>query len=271
MSESLPYNDVRKKACTGGCCSVSNQDKTADENVVDPFNLLKRIRSGVKEISEGMETSPQEITFLWIEVSDKGIAQAEDSSGDSVKLTLDDWLNVVDEAAAYGVNWLVLTMRTSLSSFPEVVDIAQWAQTTHGMMVGLHTSASSFTQDELGSIQELDRQLLTVFVKQDSLDAFAPLVAEGVNVAVADPQEYGKRPNCQGPSRMIFVSAEGELYTCGLVKGNREYHLGSVFEDTFLNILRDPELPHALPAQIHRVASGCDGCPALIANYQQGS
>lgn len=267
MADEISYNKPRRRKCGGTCSCVSSKEETSLDTSLDPFVLLKRVRSGLKGVNECAETSANEISFLWVDVSPKGIAQPDDAPAGARSLGLDEWLNVVDEAAGYGVNWLCLTMRTALTSFPDVLRVAQWAQDAHGMMVGLHMSASQMSPEEVDLLRALSFDKLTLYVKQNFLGGFQALVEEGLRVTVADPQSYGNRPNCQGPSRMIYVNAQGDLYTCGLVEGNRTYRLGSVFENTFVNILRDPGLPHALPADIHIVDEGCDGCPALIANF----
>jgi MoaA/NifB/PqqE/SkfB family radical SAM enzyme len=233
----------------------------------DPFFLLKRIRKGIKDCNQVTKVSAGDVSFLWIDVSSKGIAQPDDACCSAQRLSLEDWLNVVDEAAAFGVRWLILTVRTSLTAFPDVCKIGRWAQETHGISVGLHTNSPGLTAEEVNVIKQMDLSHLVLYVKREYIEKFSHLEQEDIKVAVADPQTYGNRPNCQGPAKMIFINPEGVLYTCGLVEGNSDFRLGTIFEGSFSRILRDPQLPHKLPSEIHRVSLGCDGCPSLIANF----
>jgi radical SAM protein with 4Fe4S-binding SPASM domain len=244
-----------------------NVSKVSDD--FDPFFLLKRIRKGIKDCNEVTKVSSTDLSFLWIDVSSKGIAQPDDACPCAKHLSLEEWLNVVDEAAAYGVKWLILTVRTSLTAFPDVCNIGRWAQEAHGISVGLHTHSSSLTQEEIDSVKQMDLSHLTLYVKREFLDGFKNAAQEGIKVAVADPQTYGNRPKCQGPTKMIFINPEGVLYTCGLVEGNQDFRLGTIFEGSFSRILRDPQLPHKVPSEIHRVSMGCDGCPSLVVNFRE--
>ncbi|HPO14802.1 MAG TPA: hypothetical protein PLI09_15275 [Candidatus Hydrogenedentes bacterium] len=218
------------------------------------------------ELSE--EQSAQ-IAFLWMDVSKEGIARQENAPAPARVLTLDDWLNVIDEAAGYGVNWLILTLRTSPSRHPDIWKIAQWAQEAHGMRLGIHIAVDNLTDDEVDSFSRLDGTKITLYVKQDLHERLAPLESMGIKIGLADPQTYGERPNCNGPARMIFTDPEGVLYTCGLVQGNQTFRLGTIFEKTFKEILQDPNLPHAVPKTMHHVSEGCDGCPSLIVNFTE--
>lgn len=174
---------------------------------------------------------------------------------------------MVDEAAAFGANWLVITLTTSLSAYPDILTVCQWAQDTHDMLVGLHTTAEAFTDDEASCLAQLDPTKTRLFVKRDALEAFVSVAASGIKVSAADPQPYGDHPHCRGAERLVFVAPDGNLYTCGLVEGNPNYRLGTIFENRFDQMLRDPSLPHDVAENIHRVSQGCDGCPSLIANF----
>ena len=64
---------------------------------------------------------------------------------------------------------------------------------------------------------------------------------------------------------MVFVNPDGVLYTCGLVDGLDDFHLGDIFDGTFSGIMKDPELPHEVSDQdrFFKAQHACDGCPAL--------
>ena len=252
--------DVKAKSGT----SKNNAALCSD---ADPFALPKRIRKRIRECTKTTDESKQDIVYLWIHVSSKWIAQAEDAATLESPLLLEDWLNVLDEAAAYGANWLVITIHTPFSQFPDIWEIARWAQETHGMRVGLHTDEEAFKEEEIAAIKTLNQEKTRIFVRRDAMSRLKHLEAEGIRLAPADPQPYGHKPDCRGAAKMIFVDSRGVLYTCGLVEGNRDYRLGTIHEGTFDKILHDPSLPHTVPEKIHRISKGCDGCPSLIANF----
>jgi radical SAM protein with 4Fe4S-binding SPASM domain len=249
-------------------------EKPSAENVEsvqldpDPFALAKKLRSRIRHCAESLHETPSEVHYLWLHVSTEGISQPGDRSAKQKNPpSLEDWLNVVDEAAALGVNWLVISMQTAFSAFPDIWTICQWAQETYGISVGLHTTASALDAEDLESLKLLDPAKTRLFVKRDVMDSIAPVEALGIKVSACDPQTYGNTPNCQGAAKMVFVNPDGVLYTCGLVEGHTEYRLGTIYEKTFENIVHDPALPHKVKEEIHRVSEGCDGCPSLIANY----
>lgn len=239
------------------------------EQDADPFQVMRRIRKGIKSAAELSEEQSAQVTFLWMDVSKKGIARREDAPDPLSVLTLDDWLNVIDEAAGYGVNWLILTLRTSPSRYPDIWKIAQWAREAHGMRLGIHVAVDSLTAAEVDSFAQLDGAGVTLYIKRDLHEHLSALESKGVRICFADPQTYGERPNCNGPARMIFADPEGVLYTCGLVEGNQAFRLGTIFEKTFKEILQDPNLPHAVPKTMHHVSEGCDGCPSLLVNFTE--
>jgi len=247
--------------------SGTSRKKTALCSEADPFALPKRIRKRIRECTKKTDETKEDICYLWIHVSKAGIAQLEDAGTTEPPLSLEDWLNVLDEAAAYGANWLVITIHAPFSQFPDIWEIARWAQETHSMRVGLHTNQATFGQEEIKAIKTLHPEKTRLFVRRDIMPSLKHLEAEGIRLAPADPQPYGHKPDCQGPAKMIFVDARGVLYTCGLVEGNENFRLGTIHESTFDKILHDPDLPHTVPEKIHRVSKGCDGCPSLIANF----
>ncbi len=229
----------------------------------DPFVLAKSVQKRIQDSSTQASENRCDITYLWIHVSKEGIGGKTDAK----RLTIEQWLNVIDEAAALGVTWLVVTINTHFESYPEVWDICKWAQDTYSMQVGLHTFCTDLNQMEIDQIKQLEPEKTRLFIKKKAEKVAQRLTSEGIRFTAADPQPYGERPNCQGPTKMVFVDAAGVLYTCGLVEGQKEYRLGEIHEGTFDTLLHNPHLPHCVEEHLHRVAQGCDGCPSLIANY----
>lgn len=242
--------------------------KAVSVTVDDAFDVPRYIRKRLKECAEMADKMTREVTYLWIHVSEEGIAQPQRGEAPAkYPPALEEWLNVVDEAASVGVNWLMVTLNVALDAFPDLMEICKWAQDTYQMKVGLHTFASGLTPDEIELLKGLNLDLTRLFVRKDAVEGFRALEEQGIKIRVADPQPYGEKPNCQGASRLVFVDGHGVLYTCGLVEGNREYRLGSIHERSFDEVLADPNLPHAIEAPLHAVSRKCDGCPSLIANF----
>jgi len=247
-------------------CSV--EDETPVTLEPNPFDLARIIQQRVRESAAREAARSRDIIYLWIHVSSEGIAQPQGGRTDNMAPpTLDDWLNVVDEASGLGANWIVVTTHDSFSDYPEVWEICSWAQTAHEMKVGLHTNNDTLTESEIAGIQELDPDRTRLFVKRQHLEKMRALEARGIKIGIADPQPYGGVPQCQGARKLIFVDWDGVIYTCGLVEQNREYRLGDIREGTFDAIVRNPELPHRVHEKIRLVCEGCDGCPSLIANF----
>jgi len=177
------------------------------------------------------------------------------------------WLNAIDEAASVGVLWLVVSVKSSLSDRPEIWPVCEWAQQTHGMTVGLHVETGALSPEEIDRLKELEAGKTRLFVQHENLDALRHLEEHGIQVCAADVAANEPGRPCQKPGKMVFVNAEGRLYTCGMVQGNEAYCMGSMFEGTFNEILHDPSLPHSVPPGEQDDPHGCDGCPPLLARF----
>lgn len=226
-----------------------------------PRSILKKIR----ECSKIVESTPKDISYLWIKIS-QGTGDTTHRQHDW-KLNLEDWLNVIDEAVSAGANWLVLTVQVPINEMEEIIEICQWAQKTYNIKVGLFLCREDISPDEINILSQLDKNLTQIFVKKKSFEQFKKIKDMGFFLGIADPQEYGDKPNCEGASKLLYVDSEGSIYTCGLVAGKRNYKLGNVYERKFKEIVTDPTLPHSVDEKIHKVNEGCDGCPSLLAKY----
>ena len=232
------------------------------------FALPKDFKNALSNCRTQAESgAAKDVSYLWIAVSKDSFGNAGQESRGAAALSVEDWLNVVDESASLGVNWVVLTLTTKLSHFSEIWTICQWAQDTHGMMVGIHLAVDEVTDADTQHLLSLNPEKLRLLVRSESLEKLAFLKDKGVTLWTANPQPDGVKPNCQGPSRMIYVNAEGNLYTCGLVEGKSDYLMGSVLHDRLKLVMKSPRVRHCVEEDLHRVTPGCDGCPALIANY----
>jgi radical SAM protein with 4Fe4S-binding SPASM domain len=232
------------------------------------FALPKNFKNALTDCrTQAEQGTAKDVTYLWIAVSGQGVGSTGTERSEVAKLNLEDWMNVVDESASLGANWLVLTLTTKLSQFSEIWEICRWAQDTHGMMVGIHLGVDEVTPEDTKHLLSLNLSKFRLLVRNESIEKLAFLEKQGVVLWTANPQPDGVKPNCQGPARMIYVNAEGNLYTCGLVDGKKDYLMGSVLHDRLKHVMKSPSVRHCVEEDLHRVTSGCDGCPALIANY----
>ena len=232
-----------------------------------PQQFKRKIRKCAREIEKHKE--PQ-VAFLWACVSDAGSKPGVKSSKKTKhSLTKQEWLTVVDEAASLGANWLVLSFTIPFAEHEDIWDVCNWAQEVHGMMVGLHAKAPKLTRKDVNKVKQLNLKKTRVLSRKNALSRLKLKEDEQKELIIwtANPQEDGERPNCQGPTRMIFINAQGMLYTCGLVEGDDTYHMGHVFDKKLKSVMSDPDMPHHVHEEIHYVTPECDGCPALIANY----
>lgn len=229
----------------------------------DPFDLARKLRSCLRDASESRAGTG--IKYLWLFVSKDGIGNSE--STPSRKLSVEQWLNVVDEAAAMGAERLVISAQSDLSAHPEVWEIAHWAQDVHGMMVGLHVFDNPISDSVIGHISRLDMGNFRLFVSSPDYPQAETLEKRGVKVRVATPAAEHPERRCEMPQSMIYVNPNGELYTCGMVDGRQNYRLGSIVDGIFSKIVQDPGLPHAVEPEHQTVSRGCEGCPPLLSKF----
>lgn len=226
------------------------------------FLLGRRIRRGLLECSGATETGAGgDVAYLWIQL------RSDDSSA---SFTRDHCLNIIDEAASLGVNWLVVSLGDAPAR-QHVPDLCRWANDTHEMVVCLHTPDGQLLPDERDLLRELPADSSFLLAEPRHGDVFADLEAAGVHVGLATPAESADHSPCEYPNRMIFVDAQGRLYTCGLVAGESDFFLGSVFDGSLDEIMHNPRLPHSVHATPAPAAhQSCSGCPPLVAKYLCG-
>jgi radical SAM protein with 4Fe4S-binding SPASM domain len=229
------------------------------------FELPERIREEIGRCSKTSHSSSKDIAYLWVHVT--GRATEGGCHGGTPSLSLQDWLNVVDEAASLGVNWLVISVGSKLADFPDVWQVCDWAQSVHGMTVGIHCAENSLSDEDVEAIQQLEGSLTRLLVPKRDVEKLRYLEETGILVREANPRPGEQQTPCEKPTRMVFVNPQGHLYTCGLVEGMEEYHLGNVFNGTLDAILHNASLPHAISDQVPRNGHGCDGCPPIMADF----
>lgn len=245
----------------------SHDGEVVKEPPLVSFDLPKRIKKRLAECSETSAQGPaDDVKYLWVHVTSSNSEKKSEHSAPA-GLRLEDWLNVVDEAASIGVTWFVISIDTDLSDFPDVWKVAEWAQNVYGITVGIHAVKTGLTKDDVKAIKRLDGNKTRLLVAKQDLKKYSHLEESGIRIREADPRPGEQQTPCEKPNRMVFVNPLGHLYTCGLVEGNEDYRLGHVFNGTLDAILHNNNLPHAVSEQIPREGHGCDGCPPIMARF----
>ncbi|MBI1317924.1 MAG: hypothetical protein GC168_03110 [Candidatus Hydrogenedens sp.] len=230
----------------------------------DPFAPARNLRTALRE---GASKLPGDrVRYLWLLVSQSGIELGECAKV-SARPTVEQWLNVIDEAASIGVGRLVISAQTELSEHAEVWELCRWAQDAHGMSVGVHIFSCQLSENDLEELKSLAPEKTVLFVSDSNYACMQHLESDGVRVCVAQRMPEKPQHPCGMPSEMVFVNPRGELYTCGMVEGAQSYRLGSIFEGFLSKICCDPNLPHAVPVDSQDENRGCEGCPPLLARY----
>ena len=235
-------------------------EHSSEADPLEFFLLGRRIRQGLAKCTQAAEARAEgDVFYLWL--------QTEPVEG-SPALTPDQWLNIVDEAASLGVNWLVVTLGPLSGERHEVADLCRWAHSTHNMVVCLHARDGQLSADERRLLLELPTESTFLLVDPTSTGEFSDLASEGIHVCSANPA-----PNstdgvpCEYPHRMIFVDSRGRLYTCGMVSGEHDFFLGSVLDGSLDAIIHNPQLPHSVSASDPEAHTRCSGCPPLVAKH----
>ncbi|HNZ47853.1 MAG TPA: hypothetical protein PLZ53_00630 [Candidatus Hydrogenedentes bacterium] len=233
------------------------------------FGTARGLIQRMRECSqEAYIKSDEQVVYLWACVTRTGFCNhSKDTDHPIAPLTLEDWLNVVDESATLGANWLILTVGDPLHLCPDVWELSRWAQESYGMTVGLHPKNGGLCAEDLEAIKQLDINNTRLLLREEWTDARKLAENEGIIVWTANPQPPGERPHCKGGTRMIFVNEHGILYTCGVVEGNSNYHLGHVLDKRLKQVVTDPKRPRWVEKSLHVVSENCDGCPARMAVF----
>lgn len=251
--------------------STENLDPEEEAASSELFDLVHRVRAGLRACTQTPSPDQSAAKYLWVHFDalpsgSSGAAGSETASPP----TLEQWLNVVDEAASLGVQWIVLSLDPEKVAFSDIIRVCEWAQQTHGMTIGLHTEHAEVILRERDTLQALDPEKTQILAKAKTVEELRASGQIPFALLVADPQPYGEKPECEGPTQLLFVNSCGRVYTCGLVEDKPEYALGTIFSRTFSELLSDPELPHRVQPHQHIVGDGCDGCPSLLASLLGG-
>lgn len=237
------------------------ESKYPDPNESQPlefFLLARRIHRGITQCASGCEALVRsDVCYLWLQLGTDSLPST---------LHVDQYLNIIDEAASLGVNWLVITLGEATCR-KDIRTLCNWAQDTHGMVVCLHAPSGELAPAERELLGMLNADSTFLLVEPEHAAHFGDMEAAGVRIALAKPAGQKDGAPCTFPNKMIFVDPEGRLYTCGLVAGEADFFLGSVFESSMDEIMHNPKLPHVISTAEPTSERNCSGCPPLVAKY----
>lgn len=248
----------------------------SDEN---PFRLPQSIVRTLKKFAKAFGgREPETVKYLWIHVADDVFVPQQYRNGNGSEregrdLSTEEWLNVIDEAASLGAESLIVSVGAPLSERPEVWTICQWAQATHGMVVGVYVCDAGIGEEDVRQLCRLDKEKTRLFVDSDCLDRLRYVDEQyGVQLCIADGLMPGEPAiACRLPETMTCVGSRGTLYTCGLVLGNERFRLGDVNRKRLDGVMADESLPHNIPeGAAPDMPRRCNACPPLMEQRMRG-
>lgn len=241
------------------------KNKNLDDH---PFSISKNVSERLKScVSQRSKCCAENgtVEYLWLYLdSEPGRISTKDD--ERPQLSVDEWLNVVDEASSLGVRWLILCVGGTLAEHPEAGRICQWAQSIHDMRVGLYFgSAPLGARDQEQLEAYFDPQNTYVLAQSAPQDISAALEELGFVFWETESAVDVSHASCDIPEHMICVGPRGTLYTCGLVLGDERFSLGNVHEQELHQVVGNESLPHVVPGDVRCFEDGCEHCPPLIA------
>ena len=208
-------------------------------------------------------TLPSSIHYIWLHVTREGITSSHSTSQPST-LSLSDWLNIVDESATLGAQWMIIHVNTCLKSYSDVWRICSWAQEVHGIRVGLHLNHECMDAAGLAPIRGLDRDETFVVVDSSALEAMEFLRTEGYSVCESNIGTDDRKLPCSHTQSIVCVGADGVMFCCGMVVGDESYHLGDVISDSVQNGMANHSSLQPIGEHNDRPGHSCNGCPPFM-------
>lgn len=240
----------------------------------DPFELPKRIARGTgecREVAAAAKVSPTTVRYIWIHLTEHGLVKSYERPEADAEMDLEGWLNVIDESASLGAEWMMVDVGASFSKAPYIWRVCQWAQEVHGLRVGLHLESTCLSEDDLEQLTHLEPAKTFVLADKDDLDALWFLRASGVQLCEANVTLDERAQRCTKPEEIACVGPDGHLFSCGLVLGDKEFALGDSRDRHLSEVMKDDTLPHAIPDTTVYPVRGCDACPPVIAGRALGA
>jgi len=237
-----------------------------------PFDLPRRITEGINACRKNLdgERAPASVRYIWIYLTDQGLRHGHYETGCDCQLSLDDWLNIIDESAALGAEWVMMYVGASLSQSPHVWQMCDWAQQTHGLNVGLHITCNCLSEDDIEHLTQLEAERTYLVCDSSTGQSLRPLKERGLHVCESDLHLREKMSRCTKPTDMACIGPDGRMFSCGLVLGDQEFSLGDAREQRLDAVMSDNSLPHTIEDMTRHPESGCCGCPSLVEQHLHG-
>ena len=237
----------------------------------NPFEMPRQISHGIRSAAtkfSELEGQTKRIRYIWIYVTEEGLQRQFAAKDSDSNLELNGWLNMIDESASLGAEWMVIYAGTSLSDCPEIWTLCQWAQTVHQLKIGIHLENVCLNDEDSLRLTQLDTSRVFLLVDKSCLEELRYLEESGIRICKSNVRPDEREVPCPIPQTMACVGVDGSLYTCGLVLGNERYALGNIRERGLREIITDESLPHEVPdtREIADVVGVCDACPSHMAH-----
>jgi len=229
----------------------------------NPFDLPNAVSRGVRDAARSCHCDESDpIRYLWVHFS----SLHTDCEASDSRLSRDEWFGVVDEAASMGVRLAIVSLNEAFTDVPDLMAVAQWAQSTHNLMVGFHVYGREMSRQDARPLAKLNPELTRVFVETGQLDRVGFVEELGIGVLPSDGIDKSVvAPTCDLPKSMTCVCAEGGLYTCGRVAGEQHYHMGNFLGRKLKAVMNDDSVPHQVADRVAETPERCSGCPPLMA------
>lgn len=235
----------------------------------NPFTLPKRIAQGLALAFRNPphSKSATALKYLWLYVNEEGNLRPKDADASSHTLEIDDWLNTIDESAALGLEWIIISVGASLSSCDSIWEIGRWAQDVHGLNVGFHITSPDLSEQEIEHLLALDPKKTHLIADESHLESLRPLEARGLQICRSNVHADERGSPCFNPEGIACVGNDGALFSCGLVLRDEDFALGNVHEQRLETVMNDDTLPHNVPDTTDYSLHRCSACPPLVAKH----
>ena len=216
----------------------------------------------VVELHDCYLQSNETLKYVWLNLRSEHDGGCESNKPE---LQTDEWLNIIDESAALGANSMVVSSGERLSDFPGLWKVCDWAQSIHGMHVGIHVQKSTLTEDELSQLSMLEKRLTCLVVDKSQLEMLESLNVYGIPIIASNVDKARTSKPCTESGTLACVEADGTLQKCGLVGCKQKYPLGNALAQPILELVKKEQAishhSHSNPL----ITSECEACPSLVA------